>query len=435
MPPAPPFTATSPALAALLERGYFEQASDLAAIDAALAAGPVTFYIGFDPTAPSLHVGSLLQIMAMRHLQRHGHRPIALMGGGTAMVGDPSGKTEMRRLLGGDDVRQNAQAIAAQFARFLSFDSGRPNDAIMLDNADWLLELRYVDFLREIGRHFTVNRMVAVKTYRDRLDAEIPLSFLEFNYQLLQAYDFLHLFRARGCTLQLGGSDQWGNMIAGVELIRRVTADDQHGVAHCLTLPLLTTADGKKMGKTERGAVWLAADRVPPFDYYQFWIGVDDRDVAKLLRLYTELPLDEIAELTHTQGAALRHAKARLALEATRLLHGEEAARKAEEASRQAFGGGEDWSAVPIVALPAEAARLVDLVVDPAIEAFKSKREARQRIEDGAVKLNGEPITDPNHLVALGDEPVRLQAGKKTRLRVVRGAGAPAADLTTPDES
>ncbi|HRI10150.1 MAG TPA: tyrosine--tRNA ligase, partial [Nannocystaceae bacterium] len=417
--------------------------SDLEAIDRALAAGPVTFYIGFDPTAPSLHVGSLLQIMAMRLLQRHGHRPIALMGGGTAMVGDPSGKTEMRKLLGGDDVRANSAAIAGQFARFLSFEAGEPNDALMLDNAEWLLELRYIDFLREIGRHFTVNRMVAVKTYRDRLDAEIPLSFLEFNYQLLQAYDFLHLFRARRCTLQIGGSDQWGNMIAGVELIRRVHADDPQGIAHCLTLPLLTTADGKKMGKTERGAVWLAADRVPPFEYYQFWIGVDDRDVAKLLRLYTELPLDEIADLTAAQGSALRLAKARLAFEATRLLHGEDEARKAEEASRQAFGGGEDWSAVPLVAVPAASIKLVDLVVDPAIEAFKSKREARQRIEDGAVKLNGEPVTDPNLQVTLGDEPVRLQAGKKIRLRVI-AAPAPAGGLaelagdeplTTPGES
>ncbi|MBK8263278.1 MAG: tyrosine--tRNA ligase [Nannocystis sp.] len=438
MPPVPAYTATSPALAALIERGYFEQASDLEAIDRALAAGPVTFYIGFDPTAPSLHVGSLLQIMAMRLLQRHGHRPLALLGGGTAMIGDPSGKTEMRRLLGGGDVQDNAAAIAGQFARFLSFEADDPNAAHLLDNAGWLLELRYIEFLREIGRHFTVNRMVAVKTYRDRLDAEIPLSFLEFNYQLLQAYDFLHLFRARGCTLQLGGSDQWGNMIAGVELIRRVTSDGQHGAAHCLTLPLLTTADGKKMGKTERGAVWLAADRVAPFDYYQFWIGCDDRDVGKLLRLYTELPIDEINELVSASGAALREAKSRLAFEATRMLHGEEGAHMAAAASRQAFGGGEDWSAVPSVGVAADELRLVDLITHESIQAFKSKREARQRIEDGAVKINGEVVVDPNHPVTLSDEPVRLQAGKKIRLQLVRAeraADAPPPELTSPDES
>ncbi|MEZ4454708.1 MAG: tyrosine--tRNA ligase [Nannocystaceae bacterium] len=422
--PPPAVTATSPALQALIARGYYDHASDLEAIDRALSAGPVTFYIGFDPTAPSLHVGSLLQIMAMRLLQKHGHRPIALLGSGTALIGDPSGKSEMRKLITRDEIRQNALGIKEHFLRLVQMESGAANDAILVDNADWLCGLHYLEFLRDIGRHFTVNRMVAVKTYRDRLDAEIPLSFLEFNYQLLQAYDFLHLFRAHGCTLQLGGSDQWGNIVAGVELIRRVTCEDEtSGAAFALTLPLITTPDGKKMGKTERGAVWLAADRLSPFDYFQFWVSTDDRETGKLLRLYTDLPLDEIQALTEVEGSALRAAKTRLAYEATRLLHGEEAAETALKASRQAFGGGEDWSAVPLVTVATGAIKLVDLVVHPEIEAFKSKREARQRIEGGAVKLNGDVVTDPSAMLEPGDEPVRLQSGKKTRLRVVIAAG------------
>lgn len=426
--PPPAITATSPALSALIARGFVDHASDPEAIDRALGGGPVTFYIGFDPTAPSLHVGSLMQIMAMRLLQKHGHRPIALLGSGTALVGDPSGKSEMRRLITLGEIAQNTLGIREHFRGLLQMESGAANDAILVDNAEWLCGLRYLEFLRDIGRHFTVNRMVAVKTYRDRLDAEIPLSFLEFNYQLLQAYDFLHLYRTQGCTLQLGGSDQWGNIVAGVELIRRVTSEDQtSGTAYALTLPLLTTPDGKKMGKTERGAIWLAADRLSPFDYYQFWVSCDDRDLGKLLRLYTELPLEEIHELTNVEGSALRTAKARLAYEATRLLHGEEAAEMASTASKQAFGGGEDWSAVPLVRVATGPVKLVDLVVHPVIEAFKSKREARQRIEGGAVRISGEAVIDPGFVLEPGDEPVRLQSGKKTRLRVIIEAseGAP----------
>jgi tyrosyl-tRNA synthetase len=411
----------SPALTTFLERGYFEQASDFAAIDAAMAGGRVTFYVGYDPTGNSLHVGHLVQIMAMRALQRAGHRPIVIVGGGTASVGDPSGKSETRKLLSRADIEANALALRGQLARFLHFDSGAPNDAIMLDNADWLLQLRYIDFLREIGRHFTINRMITVKTYRDRLDAEIPLSFLEFNYQLLQAYDFLHLFRHHGCTLQFGGSDQWGNMVAGIELIRRMTPEGEPGTAHCLTLPLLTTSDGKKMGKTERGAVWLDPERLSPFDYYQFWIGCDDRDVAKLLRIFTELPVAEIDALTQAGGAALNAAKARLAHEATRLLHGQEAADTAQTAARQAFGGGEDWSAVPELNLALGEIKLIDLVTHPDLLAFKSKREARQRIEQGAVKIDGEVCIDANRTLTAADcdgAYIRLQAGKKTRVRV-----------------
>lgn len=415
-------TPTSPALRRMFERGFFEQASDFAALDAALAAGMVTFYVGYDPTAASLHVGHLVQIMAMRVLQQAGHKPIVIVGGGTAMVGDPSGKTEMRKLLSEDEIASNAAAIRAQLGRFLHFDRGAPNDAVMLNNADWLLPLRYIEFLRDVGRHFTVNRMIAVKTYRDRLDAEIPLSFLEFNYQLFQAYDFLHLFRHHGCTLQFGGSDQWGNMVAGLELIRRMTPEGQPSEAHCLTLPLLTTADGKKMGKTERGAVWIDGARVSPFDYYQFWISCSDRDLPRLLRTFTDLPLEEIDRLCAAEGAALNAAKARLAREATALLHGQEAADMAQRASEQAFGSSEDWSAVPAVTLAALEVRLIDLVTSPEIDAFKSKREARERIAAGAVRLAGEPCTDPSRALTLAEcqEPgMRLQAGKKSRFRVI----------------
>jgi tyrosyl-tRNA synthetase len=417
-PPQPP---RSVALQRMLERGYFEQASDFAAIDAALAAGMVTFYVGYDPTASSLHVGHLVQIMAMRALQRAGHRPIVIVGGGTAMVGDPSGKIESRKLLSREDIAANAAAMKAQLGRFLHFDSGAPNDAVMLDNADWLLELKYIEFLRDVGRHFTVNRMIAVKTYRDRLDAEIPLSFLEFNYQLFQSYDFLHLFRNHGCTLQFGGSDQWGNMVAGIELIRRMTPEGQPNAAYCLTLPLLTTTDGRKMGKTERGAVWLDPERLTPFEYYQFWIGCDDRDVVRLLRTFTDVPVAEIEELTAEGGAALNAAKARLAYEATALLHGLDQAIQSKQASEQAYGSSDDWSAVPLVAVQLPEIRLVDLVTHPEIEAFKSKREARERITAGAVKLNGEPVTDPAHLVTpaqVGEQGLRLQSGRKCRFRV-----------------
>jgi tyrosyl-tRNA synthetase len=425
------FEPSSPELRDLIDRGFFEAASDLEAIDRAFVGGMVTFYTGYDPTAPSFHAGNLLTIMAMRLLQRHGHRPICLLGSGTAMVGDPSGKTEMRKIIDRETIATNAVAFREQLGRYIHFDRGEPNDAIMLDNADWLLGLSYIEFLRDYGRHFTVNRMVAAKTYRDRLESEQPLSFLEFNYQLLQAYDFLHLFRAQGCTLQTGGGDQWGNMLAGVELIRRVTAnqeseredaDAERSAAYCLTYPLLLTADGRKMGKTERGAVWLDPGLLSPYDFYQYWINCDDRDVTRLLRLFTELPLDEVEQLCTAEGAALRDVKARLALEVTRLAHGDEAAKAAQEAARQAFGSGGDWSAVPCIELEVAQIKLVDLVVHERVAAFKSKREARQRIEGGAVKVNGEPIKDPNHSIdasQCGDDGIRLQAGKKHRSRVL----------------
>jgi len=418
----PTDTFTSPALRELAARGLIEQMSDAAAIDAALAAGPVTFYIGYDPTAPSLHVGNLVCIMAMRRLQRLGHKPIVVMGSGTARIGDPSGKTEMRKMLDGEAIAANVAHISTVFGRFLELgDTG--NGAVVLDNHTWLSQLGYLDFLREVGVHFTVNRMVATKTYRDRLDAEEPLSFIEFNYQLLQAYDYWRLYSERGCTLQLGGGDQWGNIIAGVELVRRMGIGAA-GPAHCLTFPLLTTADGQKMGKTVKGAVWLDPTMCAPFDYYQFWIGCHDGDVRRLLSIYTDLPTDEIDVLCQAEGAALREVKSRLAYEATTLCHGEDAAIAARDAAVQAFGGGTDWSAVPQITLAVASIRVVDLVVDPQVAAFPSRRQAKERIEAGAVKLDGEPCREADRVLtadAFADRTVRLQAGKKLRLRVVLG--------------
>jgi tyrosyl-tRNA synthetase len=424
----------SPALEVLLERGFYESASDLAALDASMQRGMVSFYNGYDPTANSLHAGSLLTIMAARHLQRAGHRPIILLGGATARVGDPSGRSETRKMLDDAQIASNLAALRYQFSRFLHFDRGVANDALLLDNNDWLAPLHYVEFLRDIGRHFTVNRMIAAKTYRERLESELPLSFLEFNYQLLQAYDFLHLYRTHDCTLQVGGADQWGNMISGVELIRRVGAeqlgpqvgaDERADTAYCLTYPLLVTADGSKMGKTAKGAVWLDPNQYAPFDYYQYWINCHDRDVEKMLRLFTELPLEEIGALTKVEGAALREAKAALAYEATKLLHGEDEAERARRATEQAFGSGEDWSALPCVELRDAEMPLVDLVVHDLIGAFKSKRDARERIKSGAVKLDGEVVTEPNELITAarcGPEGLRLQIGRKKRVRVRVGA-------------
>lgn len=411
----------SPALRELVERGYVEACSDFEALDEHMLAGPVTFYNGYDPTGPSLHVGHLLTIMAMRILQKHGHRPIALIGGATAMVGDPSGKTETRKILTRETIDEHGRTYRSQFSQFVHFDRGESNDAILLNNADWLLNIGYIEFLRDVGRHFTVNRMIAAKTYKDRLDNEQPLSFLEFNYQLLQSYDFVHLLREHDCTLQVGGGDQWGNMVAGVDLVRRMHEGEQSPPsAACLTYTLLTTADGKKMGKTEKGAVWLDPERVTPYDYYQYWVNCLDADVGNLLRLYTQLDLDEVQRLEALEGKELRRAKERLAFEATSLLHGEQAATTAREAAKQAFGGGDDWSAVPEVSLGATPVKLLDLAA--ASGAFKSKREARQRIEAGAVRLEGTPHKDPNEMVAIPQEGLKLQAGKKHRFLVTVGS-------------
>jgi tyrosyl-tRNA synthetase len=401
---------TSAAMRELSARGLVEQTTDPEALDAALAGAPIVFYAGFDPTGPSLHAGHLVPIMAMRRLQHFGHAPIVVLGGGTARVGDPSGKSETRKLLSGEQIAANTAAIGRQIGRFLAGGE-------VVDNFEWLGELKYIDFLREVGVHFTVNRMITTKTYRDRLDAEEPLSFIEFNYQLFQAYDYLQLHRTRGCSLQIGGGDQWGNVVAGVELIRRFGL----GPAHAIVFPLLTTASGAKMGKTEEGSVWLDPQLTPPFDYYQYWIGCDDRDVGRMLKIFTDLPLAEIEELAAVQGAALREVKARLAFEATAIAHGKDAAAQAAAAARQAFGGGDDWSAVPAVEIALPTIKLVDLVVHPDVAAFPSKRQARQRIEDGAVRVDGVVVKEPDHELAPSGsaDGLRLQAGKKMRVRVV----------------
>lgn len=418
----PPITPQSSALKALVERGFVDQCSDFTAVDRALQTGMVTFYIGYDPTAPSFHVGNLLTIMAMRLLQHHGHRPICLLGSGTAMVGDPSGKTEMRKLLGREKIATHTQACQQQLQKIIHFNSGHASDAQLVDNADWLSKLNYIDFLRDIGKHFTINRMLTTKTYRDRLEQNAPLSFLEFNYQLLQAYDFLHLYSNYHCQLQLGGSDQWGNMIAGVELIRRVHADQPHASnAQCLTFPLLTTADGRKMGKTEAGAVWLSAELLSPYEYYQYWINRDDRDVPKLLRLFTDVPLAEIEELVASSGTSMRTATQRLAFEATRLVHGEDAAKTAQIASIQVFSEATDWSALEAIIIAQANISLIDLLLNEELQAFRSKREIRQRITAGAIYINEKKITDPQIMLTAEDfeqGELRLKIGKR-RFRIL----------------
>jgi tyrosyl-tRNA synthetase len=397
-------------------RGFVQQVTHAEVLRERLGKERLTFYIGFDPTASSFHVGNLLPIMAMVHMQRAGHRPIAILGGGTALVGDPSGKTEMRQLLSHQTITQNAQALEAQLRRYLAFEG--ETGALLLNNADWLVDLRYIDFLRDIGRHFSVNRMLTFEAYKLRL--ETGLSFLEFNYQLLQAYDFLVLFRRYGCALQMGGDDQWGNMVAGVDLIRRVA----QGEAFAMTFPLLTTASGQKMGKTAAGAVWLDANQTAPYEFYQFWINVDDRDVPRFLRYYTLLPLTEIERLGALQGADLRHAKEVLACEVTALTHGAAAARQAQEAARAMFGGEGDSRGVPETTLPR--ARLetgvaaVDLFVETGLAASKSA--ARRLIQQGGASINGTRVDNTDALVTSADVHngvLVLRAGKKRYHRVV----------------
>ena len=408
----------------LRQRGYVQDVSDEDGLRAAFAAGPVTAYVGFDPTASSLHVGHLLGIMMLASLQRFGHRPIALGGGGTALVGDPTGKTATRAVIAEETIRANLANILKQFDRHLDFAGGRFGDnppALLLNNADWLLPLRYIEFLRDIGRHFSVNEMLAAETYRLRLETT-GLNFVEFNYRLVQAYDFLHLYRTEGCLLQMGGSDQWGNIVAGVDLIRRADG----GKAYALICPLLTTASGQKMGKTEGNSVWLDPAQTSPYDFYQYWINTDDADVPRLLRLYTFLPESRIAELTAATGPALREAKQVLAYEATALTHGEEEAHKAQEAARALFAG----QVGPLDAVPTtEVSReeighgipLPDLLVR--VGLFGSKREARPRIQQGGVSLNDERVDDDRLVVGeahLKDGGILLRTGKRFHRIVVK---------------
>jgi len=400
----------------LRARGFVQQVTHPDILRQRLDTECLTFYIGYDPTARSLHIGSLLTIMAMAHLQRAGHRPLVIVGGGTAMIGDPSGRTEMRQMLSQDTIAQNVQALRAQLQRYLALEGD--NGAIIVNNADWLAELKYIDFLRDIGRHFSVNRMLTFEAYKQRL--ETGLSFLEFNYQLLQAYDFLVLFQRYGCVLQIGGDDQWGNLVAGADLIRRVT----DGEAFAMTFPLLATASGQKMGKTAAGAIWLDAELTSPYAFYQFWINVDDRDVQRFLKYYTFLPLEEIARLSALQGAELRQAKEVLAFEVTKLTHGADEARKARDAAHALFEGTGELVGVPETAMPqvrlAAGVPVVDLLVETGLAVSKSA--ARRLIQQGGASLNGTRLAQLEAVVTsadLHDGALLLRAGKKHYHRVV----------------
>jgi tyrosyl-tRNA synthetase len=393
----------------LARRGFLAQVTDEDSLRTLLAGQPITFYIGFDSTATSLHAGSLVPIMAMMHLQRAGHRPIAVVGGGTTMVGDPSGKTEMRQMLSEQEIRANGARIHAQLDRYLHFSD---RQAIALDNADWLLPLSYITFLREIGVHFSVNRMLAAEAYKQRL--ERGLSFIEFNYQLLQAYDYLTLFRRYGCVLQMGGDDQWGNILAGVDLIRRI----EGATVHAMTFPLLTTASGAKMGKTAEGAVWLDADLLSPYEFYQYWINCDDRDVEPFLRLFTFLPFSEIERLAALQDAKTRQAKQVLAYEATSITHGEQAAQEAQAASEAAFGQGQDLEGMPTTVIEEDQLRagLSLPTIMAEVGLARSRSEARRVIEQGGAYVNDQRVSDVDYTLAEADltpDGVLLRVGKK----------------------
>jgi tyrosyl-tRNA synthetase len=394
------------------ERGYIHQVTDAAALDSLASKGPVTGYIGFDATAPSLHVGNLVSIMLLRRMQQAGHRPIVLMGGGTTKVGDPSGKDQSRQLLAAETIASNIASIRKNFERFLDFGDG-PTGAIMLNNAEWLDGLEYLPFLRDVGPHFTINRMLTFDSVRLRLDREQPLTFLEFNYMILQAYDFLELSRRAECRLQLGGSDQWGNIVNGIELTRRIDGTELFG----LTTPLITTADGSKMGKTAQGAVWLSADLLSPYDYWQFWRNADDSDVGKFLRLFTDIPLGEIRRLESLPGAEINEAKVALANAATAMLHGEGAARAAEATAHATFaqgGAGEDLPTLSVGDGMTITHALTALGFTP------SNKEAKRKIAEGAVRLDDVTINDPVLIIAGGDQPVKLSLGKKRHALLVR---------------
>ena len=400
------------------ERGFVEQVTDRSLV-ATLLEEPTTCYIGFDPTAKSFHAGSLLPIMALVHMQRSGHRPIAVVGGGTALVGDPSGKTEMRPILTREEIRENATSLKGQLARFIDFSEGK---ALMVDNADWLTRLNYIDFLRDIGRHFSVNRMLSAESYKARL--ETGLSFIEFNYMLLQAYDFWHLFKTVDCRLQMGGNDQWGNILAGADLTRRMEGEIVHG----LTLPLLTTSSGIKMGKTHKGAVWLDPQLTSPYEYYQYWINQDDADVGRFLSLFTLLPMDEIHGLRKLGGSDIRKAKEVLAYEATRLCHGKEAADQAQAASRALFGSDASPSSGSVPLYRISQARLASGV--PAYILFeeaglcKTRGEARRLVAQGGGYVNGQKIEAFDQVITaedMTDQSLLLRAGKKRYMKVVLG--------------
>ena len=387
------------------QRGYIHQATDAAALDALASKEIVPGYIGFDATAPSLHVGSLVQIMLLRRMQQAGHKPIVLMGGGTSKIGDPSFKDEARKMLTTDLIGDNIASIKRIFERFLTFGDG-PTDAVMLDNAEWLDALEYIPFLRDVGQHFSINRMLGFDSVKLRLDREQSLSFLEFNYMILQAYDFMELSRRAGCRLQMGGSDQWGNIVNGIELARRMDGTEVFGV----TTPLITTADGGKMGKTVSGAVWLHEDQLPAYDYWQFWRNTDDRDVGRFLRLFTDVPLDEIARLEALEGSEINAAKIALANAATEMCRGAEAASAAAETARKTFEDGSAGEDLPVAVVQGETS-LIDALV--ALDFVASKKEARRMIQGGGARVNGDVISDENMTISPDTAAVKISAGKK----------------------
>lgn len=397
----------------LSQRGYLHQCTDLDGLDAKAASSVITGYIGFDATADSLHIGSLVQIMLLRRLQQTGHKPIALMGGGTTKIGDPSGRDETRVLLDNATINARIAMIQETFDHFLKFGTGK-TDALVANNAEWLDKLEYIPFLRDVGRHFTINRMLTMDSVKLRLDREQPLSFLEFNYMILQGYDFVELFRRYGCTLQLGGSDQWGNIVQGVDLGRRLAKCDLYG----FTTTLITTSSGSKMGKSVAGAVWLNADRLSPYDYYQFWRNTEDADVGRFMKLFTDMPLDEIARYEVLQGAEINDGKKKLALEATSLLHGVENANTAAETARKTFEEGIVGGDLPTITF--SAAELADgvSVLDAMVKLAmaESKGEARRLIRGGGAKLNDAKIEDENAMIRSADivgGSAKISAGKK----------------------
>ena len=397
----------------LTSRGFLHQCTDLEGLDAKAASGKISAYIGFDATADSLHVGSLVQIMMLHWIQQTGHRPMPLMGGGTTKIGDPSGRDESRKLMDDAMISANIESIRRCFTPFLKFGTG-PTDAVMLNNAEWLDGLLYIPFLRDIGRHFTINRMLTMDSVKLRLEREQPLTFLEFNYMILQGYDFVELYRRHGITLQLGGSDQWGNIVQGVELGRRIAEAELYG----FTCPLITTASGAKMGKTAAGAVWLNAGRCSPYDYYQFWRNADDADVGRFLKLFTTLPLDEIARLETLTGSEINEAKKVLAFQATRLLHGEAAASDAAETARKTFEQGGIGEDLPTIELPAGdfGAGLPAWSLFHKAGLAESNSEARRLIRAGGAKLNDKKLEDENLSVqasAAANGVIKLSAGKK----------------------
>ena len=387
------------------ERAYIHQLTDPEGLDALAKKEIVTGYIGFDATAPSLHVGSLVQIMMLRRMQQTGHKPIVLMGGGTTKVGDPTGKDESRKLLTDAEIDANIAGILRVFERFLTFGDG-PSDAVMANNDDWLSQLQYVPFLREVGRHFTINRMMTFDSVRLRLDREQPLTFLEFNYMILQGYDFLELKRRYGLRLQMGGSDQWGNIVNGIELTRRIDGTEVFGV----TTPLITNPDGSKMGKTAQGAVWLDERLLSPYDYWQFWRNTPDIDVGRFLRLFTDLPLDEVTRLEALPGAEINQAKIVLATEATAMLHGREEAEKSARAAAETFASGGASADLPSLSTGGSIAVLSALT---SLGFCASNGEAKRKIAEGAVKLDDQVISDPALVIAVADRPVKLSLGKK----------------------